>query len=313
LADKLDTLVGFWAIDEKPTGSKDPFALRRAALGVVRIVLENGVRPNLRALLQEAMFPTLLNRAFRDHAFVQFLLAEYVPEELRTSENVESLWEDEERSLSVAAHSWEVVDNLLDFFADRLKQVLRDEGKRHDLIDAVFSTGSTPPPGGKGDRPPAGQAAPAEASAQPTTVSANDDLVLIVKRVEALSDFLATDDGANLLAGYKRAANILRAEEKKDGTVFDGAPDPALFDDDTEQALHAALQATQADLAPALAAEDFEAAMTALATLRAPADAFFDSVMVNDDRPAVRQNRLKLLANIRGALHTVADFSKIEA
>ncbi|MEO1787034.1 MAG: glycine--tRNA ligase subunit beta [Pseudomonadota bacterium] len=334
LADKLDTLVGFWAINEKPTGSKDPFALRRAALGVVRIVLENGVRLSLvnglELALEETVVSQAMNGRFMQHAGYDFFVALpgisrdgfQIDDAPATKLEVLDLWRSGRLRKSElfpegnepVGHMAGEISDLLAFFADRLKQVLRDEGMRHDLIDAVFSMESPLPPGGKGDRPSAGQAAPAEAPAQRAAVSANnDDLVLIVKRVEALTDFLATDDGANLLAGYKRAANILRAEEKKDGTVFGGAPDPALFDDDTEQALHAALQAAQADLAPALAAEDFEAAMTALATLRAPADAFFDSVMVNDDRPAVRQNRLKLLANIRGALHTVADFSKIEA
>jgi len=289
LADKLDTLVGFWAINEKPTGSKDPFALRRAALGVVRIVLENGLRFSLDRVNDAQGLKVLLRNQAIDWSSdrLRSLFGSIVEHGVMSDEAQAILvgispkpdWAD-----TIVSHDPTVSDDLRAFLHDRLKVYLRESGAAHDQIDACIG------------------------------MPDNCDLTLLVKRVEALTDFLATDDGANLLAGYKRAANILKAEEKKDGAgAFDGAPDPALFDDDTEQALHAALQAAQADLAPALAAEDFEAAMTALATLRAPADAFFDSVMVNDDRPAVRQNRLKLLANIRGALHTVADFSKIEA
>jgi glycyl-tRNA synthetase beta chain len=240
LADKLDTLVGFWAIDEKPTGSKDPFALRRAALGVVRIVLENGVRVPLKTAFDAA---------------------------------AKSLdWSEDKR------------DDLAAFFADRLKQYLRDQGQRHDLIDAVFALGE-------------------------------DDLVLIVKRVEALAAFLESDDGANLLVGYKRAANILRAEEKKDKRAFDGAVDVGKLDAKAEKALFDAIAASTAKAKAALETEDFAAAMSALASLRAPVDAFFDgpdSVMVNADDAAIRENRLNLLNMMRAAIGTVADFSKIE-
>ena len=228
LADKLDTLVGFWAIDEKPTGSKDPFALRRAALGVVRIVLENEVRLKLHSNL-------------------------------------------------------EVSSDLLSFFADRLKQVLRDQGQRHDLIDAVFALGE-------------------------------DDLVLITRRVEALGVFLDTEDGANLLAGYKRAANILKAEEKKGDLPSDLSVDDALIAKGPaeEQALGKALADVEAAIEGPLAAEDFTGAMAELAKLRAPVDAFFEAVMVNDDDAAVRANRLALLTKIRATLHCVADFSRID-
>ncbi|MEO1358917.1 MAG: glycine--tRNA ligase subunit beta [Pseudomonadota bacterium] len=240
LADKLDTLVGFWAIDEKPTGSKDPFALRRAALGVVRIVLENGVRLPLSDTFDAA----------------------------------------------AAAFDWSenTQHNLVSFFADRLIQYLRDQGQRHDLIDAVFALGE-------------------------------DDLVLIVKRVEALAGFLDSEDGANLLAGYKRAANILRAEEKKDKTSFTGAVDTSLLEAKAEKVLSSAVIESAAAARAALAKEDFGAAMSALASLRAPVDAFFDgpdSVMVNAEDQAVRENRLNLLNTMREAIATVADFSKIE-
>ncbi|NQY15724.1 MAG: glycine--tRNA ligase subunit beta, partial [Henriciella sp.] len=240
LADKLDTLVGFWAIDEKPTGSKDPFALRRAALGVVRIVLENGVRVPLSGTLDTAA------SSFEWRSAVRM--------------------------------------DLVSFFADRLKQYLRDQGQRHDLIDAVFALGE-------------------------------DDLVLIVKRVEALAAFLDSEDGANLLAGYKRAANILRAEEKKDKTTFTGDVNESLLDAAAEKALFKAVSTSAEAAKTALEAEDFAAAMSALASLRAPVDAFFDgpdSVMVNADDKAVREIRLNLLNTMREAIATVADFSKIE-
>ncbi|MEG6508796.1 glycine--tRNA ligase subunit beta [Methyloligella sp. 2.7D] len=246
LSDKLDMLVGFWAIDEKPTGSKDPFALRRAALGVIRIVLENGLRLPLMKTLSIVM-------AGLDPA-------------------IHGLDGKEE----------ETEKNLLGFFADRLKVYLRDQGARHDLIDAVFSL-----PG-------------------------QDDLLMIVRRVEALGKFLETEDGANLLIGAKRANNILRIEEKKDGTRYDGAPDPALFGMEEEVALAEELDAAEPLIASAIEHEDFEAVMGALAKLRGPVDAFFDRVTVNADDPLLRVNRLKLLNRIRAATHTVADFSKIE-
>ncbi len=241
LADKLDTLVGFWAIDEKPTGSKDPYALRRAALGVVRLILDRGLR--LRLLDRfGAADRGLGERAGADPA------------------------------------------DLLAFFADRLKITLRDMGARHDLVDAVFAL-----PG-------------------------QDDLLLIARRVEALQKFLETENGKNLLAGYKRAANILRIEEKKDGRAFDAAPDSALAasGEPAERALSEALQTARAEASKAVAAEDFAGAMRALSTLRAPVDAFFTDVTVNADDPKLRENRLLLLNALRAATREVADFSKIE-
>lgn len=304
LADKLDTLVGFWAIDEKPTGSKDPFALRRAALGVVRIILENGVRLGVvgeieRYLEANYEVDTKLGglrkgREVRD--LLKLQLEEQ--EQLFHSKKLAQHRHEMERLASALKlaqatldslvaeyeqlkHLHDVPSDLLAFFADRLKQVLRDQGKRHDLIDAVFALGE-------------------------------DDLVLIVKRVEALSDFLATEDGENLLAASKRAANILKAEEKKDNRTYEGAPDPALFESPVEQGLHSAINSARTEMDAALGDEDFEGAMAALARLRAPVDAFFDGVMVNADDAALRENRLLILAAIRDALHTVADFSKIE-
>lgn len=263
LADKLDTLVGFWAIDEKPTGSKDPFALRRAALGVVRIVLENEVR-----------LPLIDIADFQGNVVAKEV---YARESAGRSVGIPFVrkWRGRgKNSLSL---------DLLSFFADRLKQVLRDQGKRHDLIDAVFALGE-------------------------------DDLVLIVKRVEALGAFLETEDGATLLAGYKRAANILKAEEKKGALPENLSVDAKLIakGPEVEQALWKTLTQTTAALEAPLAKEDFAGAMKVLAGLRAPVDAFFEGVMVNDPDAAIRANRLALLVAVRGALHKVADFSKIE-
>ncbi|UIN32972.1 glycine--tRNA ligase subunit beta [Methylobacterium oryzae] len=241
LADKLDTLAGFWAIDEKPTGSKDPFALRRAALGVIRLILDRGLR--LRLLEQVgAADRGLAGRAGAD------------------------------------------ARDLLGFLADRLKVYLRDQGARHDLIDAVFAL-----PG-------------------------QDDLLMVVRRVEALGQFLDTEDGKNLLAGYKRAANILRIEEKKDGRAYDSAPDAALAEagEPAERALAEALAKARETASAAVAREDFSGAMQALSTLRAPVDAFFQDVTVNAPDPKLRENRLALLNALRAATREVADFSKIE-
>ena len=226
LADKLDTLIAFWSIDEKPTGSKDPYALRRAALGVIRIVLDNGIRLPLLPIIKQG--------------------------------------------------------DLLSFFADRLKVQLRDQGARHDLVDAVFS------------------------------LEGQDDLVLIVRRVEALAKFLDSEDGQHLLTGTKRAANILRIEEKKDKASYDQAPDPKLYALPEEKELARAIDAARKDASAAVAREDLAAAMSAMAKLRPHVDAFFDKVTVNADDKAVRANRLRLLNEIRAATRAVADFSKIE-
>ncbi|MGX1197112.1 glycine--tRNA ligase subunit beta [Parvibaculum sp. MBR-TMA-1.3b-4.2] len=256
LADKIDTLVGFFGVDQKPTGSKDPFALRRTALGVVRILLEADIRLNLSGLFHRLHAESA--QMFEQAGFISSI--------------GDSRW-----GRIYASTEW-----LLSFFADRLKVYLRDRGARHDLVDAVFA------------------------------LEGQDDLVLIVKRVEALSDFLGTDDGANLLAGYKRAVNILRIEEKKDGATFDGEPDAGLFELDEERALFDRIEEARSEATHAVGREDFAAAMSALAKLRAPVDAFFDKVTVNADKPEVRANRLRLLSLIRAALHEVADFSKVE-
>ena len=293
LAEKLDTLVGFFAIDEKPTGSKDPFALRRAALGVIRLVLENGVRWPLRNIIYGAMEPMAGLSPLSDETALekgrpiqQALIAQYFADEPELQAKLQKLFdaasgewrayaiEELPTALAVTA------DGLLAFFADRLTVLLRDQGQRHDLVAAVFALG-------------------------------DDDLVRIVRRVEALAAFLATDDGANLLAGYKRASNILRAEEKKGplptGMVQTGLPNQP----EPETALAFAVGAAQTAVDIALDAEDFAAAMTALAALRAPVDAFFTDVLVNSDVAEERDNRLKLLGQVREVMGKVADFGQI--
>jgi glycyl-tRNA synthetase beta chain len=293
LADKLDTLVGFWAIDEKPTGSKDPFALRRAALGVVRIVLENEVRLGVASALLKALTKVSVRiivqkpkdrqkdvLALRDRGVLTPDQA--IDVQISIGEDM-----DAEAKAHVSDIAWQqrsaMINDLLSFFADRLKQVLRDQGQRHDLIDAVFALGE-------------------------------DDLVLITRRVEALGAFLDTEDGATLLAGYKRAANILKAEEKKGALPEDLSVDAALIKKGPkeEQGLYAALTAVRNAIAAPLKDEDFAGAMGELARLRAPVDAFFEGVMVNDEDAKVRANRLALLTEVRATLHQVADFSLIE-
>jgi glycyl-tRNA synthetase beta chain len=268
LADKLDTLVGFWAIDEKPTGSKDPYALRRAALGVIRLILENGVRLHLGELSKTTIFDLLAKR--------ERPTSRSSPASMGSAALLVEIME------QIRRQSDQTSADLLAFFADRLKVHLRDKGARHDLIDAVFA------------------------------LPDQDDLLMIVRRVEALGRFLDTGDGKSLLAGYRRAANILRAEEKKDGAeAFLHAHDRALLALPAEKALAAALAEAAPAAAERVAAEDFEGAMRALAPLRAPVDAFFLDVTVNADDPALRVNRLRLLNELRAAVHSVADFSKI--
>jgi glycyl-tRNA synthetase beta chain len=245
LADKLDALTGFWLVDEKPTGSKDPYALRRAALGVIRLILTNNVR-----------LP--LSEAIRLSCSLHTDIGGGGPAVQR------------------------VLPDLLAFFADRLKVQLREQGARHDLVDAVFALGN------------------------------QDDLVLIVRRIEALASLLATEDGKNLLSGYRRAANIIRIEEKKDRRTYGGSPEPALYRQPEEEALASAIGESRAEAAAAVAREDFETAMRALAKLRPHVDAFFDKVTVNTEESELRENRLKLLNEIRDATRAVADFARIE-
>ncbi|MDX2265055.1 MAG: glycine--tRNA ligase subunit beta [Hyphomicrobiales bacterium] len=328
LADKLDMLSGFWAIDEKPTGSKDPYALRRAALGVIRITLDRNLRFSLNRLTDAQILRHQIAPAnAADGAILDRLCALTIAHGMFGAPTRAALAELEGAALewlkSFVDHDPAISDDLLVFFHDRLKVYMRERGARHDLIDACI--------------------------AMPESC----DLTLVVRRVEALGRFLETDDGANLLAGVKRAANILRIEEKKDSRSYDGEPSPALLKAPEEKALakaiaevSAAIRAALDEAAPdAPAAKgkgksakaaatppkkakagavkdaasdgarrepDFAAAMSALARLRAPVDAFFDKVTVNAEDPRLRENRLKLLAQIRAATLAVADFSKIE-
>ena len=279
LADKIDTLVGFFAIDEKPTGSKDPYALRRAALGVIRVVLDNKLRLRLWKLFRNKAIG-FCQRALGEDGDLLDELYDFPPEARDPNLLPESFGTGV--SQSYLKRIVRCADALLSFFADRLKVQLREQGARHDLVDAVFA------------------------------LEGQDDLLLVVRRVEALGKFLDTEDGKNLLAGYKRATNIIRIEEKKDKRDYTGAPNPALYRQDEEKALAQAIATAKSDAEGAVAAEDFEAAMRAMAKLRPYVDAFFDKVTVNVDEPALRENRLKLLNEIRAATSTVADFSKIE-
>jgi len=286
LADKLDTLTGFWAIDEKPTGSKDPYALRRAALGVVRIMVENAVTASLLTIFRAAGSALVDQKARREVREVEReagLVVEFGFDRPDRGDKLRALAEHAIGSPDsvggMIVNLVEMEGDLLAFFHERLKVYLRDKGARHDLIDAVISPSA-------------------------------DDLLAIVRRVEALGALLDTEDGRNLLAGTKRAANILAAEQKK-GTDIAAAVDPALFSEPEERALSAAVARAEAEAARALDGQDYEAAMRAMASLRAPIDAFFDKVLVNDDDLAVRANRLALLARIRAATAQVADFSRI--
>ena len=364
LADKIDTLVGFWAIDEKPTGSKDPYALRRAALGVIRLILCSNVRVKIRDLVRWSILMYILH-GLRPELGYRELARRYDPpnekgptqswwdvpfrklinydgffdsnadaagmaqigfphlggegdeEEMRRGDaayeelysrldKLDSLCavagfvEDDDRNEKghVGIVRWfeerndyrgiysrcaeRIYEEPLAFFADRLKVQLRDQGARHDLVDAVFA------------------------------LEGQDDLLLIVRRVEALGKFLDTEDGKNLLAGYKRATNIIRIEEKKDNREYTGAADPTLYRQDEEKALARAIEVAKSEAERAVATEDFEAAMRAMAKLRPHVDAFFDKVTVNVEDKALRENRLKLLNEIRAATRAVADFSRIE-
>jgi glycyl-tRNA synthetase beta chain len=288
LADKLDTLTGFWAIDEKPTGSKDPFALRRAALGVIRLIAFNSIRVDLSPILRNritAFMARISGKVDASEAKAAALALAKVGkqeeavklfEELR-KETLDSIDSDELFNVMLLIYF-----DLLSFFHDRLKVFLKDKGIRHDVIDACIAM-----PG-------------------------NDDLTLLVKRAEALSEVLKTEDGENLVQGFKRANNILSKEEEKDGVSYELDPKPELAETDEERALFAALDAAEAKIKPAMEAEDFGTAMEAMATLRAPIDAFFEAVKINADAQIVRRNRLCLLNRIRVICGGVADLTKLE-
>jgi glycyl-tRNA synthetase beta chain len=244
LADKIDTLAGFFSIGEKPTGSRDPFALRRAALGVIRLIRENGLRIPLAEVFDRALARVAADAGARSDG--------------------------------------KNGSDLIEFIAERLKVALRDKGVRHDLIDAVFAVGG------------------------------EDDIVRLLARVDALARFLGSEDGANLLTAFRRAANIVRIEAKRDGVAAYGKVDPALLAEPEELLLAARLETARAEVRPRLAAEDFDAAMGVLARLRGPVDAFFDRVTVNVDDRRLRANRLALLQAITATMNEVADFGRLE-
>jgi len=301
LADKIDTLVGFWAIDEKPTGSKDPYALRRAALGIISIILDNQLRINLRTVTrrplaeiytqQHLAYPScVMTREYADKSGIsdQFKsrysdrIVDQISHELTLERHAQAELASSALTATELLKLSGISSDLSSFRNDRSKVQLREQGARHDLVDAVFA------------------------------LEGQDDLLLIVRRVEALGKFLDTDDGKNLLAGYKRATNIIRIEERKDKREYTGAPDAKLYKQDEEKALAQAIGTAKADAERAVAAEDFEGAMRAVAKLRPYVDAFFGKVTVNVDDKPLRENRLKLLNEIRAATRAVADFSKIE-
>jgi glycyl-tRNA synthetase beta chain len=298
LADKIDTLTGFWAIDEKPTGSKDPFALRRAALGVIRLVLENKIRLNLTSfidaeLIRHKVFSDKNTDAEKEEFLEKELLREIADHgvfgaalqavlDIVLKKGKEKFSSDQTWLEHLLESIPESCTNLLGFFHDRLKVYLRDKGISHDIIDACL--------------------------AMPN----NDDFTLLVNRAEALQAFIKTDDGTNLLQGFKRANNILTQAETKDGVEYSYGADVKYAETDAEKHLFAALETADEAIAPAVKAEDFAAAMTAMASLRAPIDAFFEAVKINADSDIVRRNRLNLLGGIRKTMGQVADFTLIE-
>jgi glycyl-tRNA synthetase beta chain len=292
LADKIDTLVGFWAIDEKPTGSKDPYALRRAALGVIRLILDNRLGLPILGIAQTPLADAYVERHMRFSSMTmlrEFADAVPISAHLRVRYSgriVDNIPHELVLDNHAIGEYRAVCASLLAFFADRLKVQLREQGARHDLVDAVFA------------------------------LEGQDDLLLIVRRVEALGQFLESEDGKNLLAGYKRATNIIRIEEKRDKTSYEGTPDPELYRQAEEWELARAIDVAKDEASAAVAREDFAAAMRAMAKLRPHVDAFFDRVTVNVEGGAeekkLRANRLKLLNEIRAATLAVADFSKIE-
>jgi glycyl-tRNA synthetase beta chain len=322
LADKIDTLTGFWAIDEKPTGSKDPFALRRAALGAIRLTLQSALRLPLKVLLLRQLRRAVTSASDVGHYSVQFggvmhwdgvgdvagrtggariflepIQRDSIMDASLETQNEDGLALSEPLSLfRLPPGAYELgtgLDltpvslpqtglDLLAFLHDRLKVHLRDQGIRHDVIDACLAM-----PG-------------------------NDDLVLLVRRAEALAAFLKTEDGGNLLQGFKRAANILAQAEAKDGVEYSFGADPKWAETDEERALFAALDAAAPRIAAAMEHEDFPAAMRELASLRAPIDAFFEAVQVNTDNGVIRRNRLNLLSRIRRLCLEVADLTRVE-
>ncbi|WP_299627316.1 glycine--tRNA ligase subunit beta [uncultured Tateyamaria sp.] len=307
LADKLDTLTGFWAIDEKPTGSKDPFALRRAALGVIRLLLENDIRLHFERMAIEAAHIVYESFESSFNVFIpdggrkqgvkdsQLVMSGYDRNEVEphyvTFEKPRNLYLGDDEMAFVGGgevvpfelkRTKVIVEDLLAFFHDRLKVYLRDQGIRHDIIDACIA------------------------------MPQNDDLTLLVKRAKALSETLKTDDGENLIQGFKRANNILTQAETQDGVEYSYGADVKFAETEEERALFAALDTAEAEITPAMAEQDFTTAMAAMASLRTPIDAFFEATQINTDNQTVRRNRLNLLSRIRTLCLSVADLTKID-
>jgi glycyl-tRNA synthetase beta chain len=286
LADKLDTLTGFWAINEKPTGSKDPFALRRAALGVIRLLLSNDVRLSIDRLVDVQILrhqsgptpvaPDLLSQILST-ATQHGMFGDLTRRLIEGAEKLVPDW-----LVPVRDHNPDLSDSLRDFLHERLKVYLKDQNIRHVVIDACLAM-----PG-------------------------NCDLTLLVKRAQALQATLATDDGSNLIAGFKRANNILTQAEEKDGVEYSYGADPKFAETDEERALFTALDTAEGAIKPAMATEDFTTAMQSMATLRAPIDAFFTATQINTDNQIVRRNRLNLLHRIRTICLSVADLTKLD-
>jgi glycyl-tRNA synthetase beta chain len=296
LADKIDTLTGFWWINEKPTGSKDPFALRRAALGALRLIIQNSVRLKLLDLILAGYDPydaALGDEIWRDEMDAKHQAAKWLGVSPHEADKIyEAVYEARKAAGRVKTSlvnldiRWDEIrhpgSDLLAFFHDRLKVFLKDQGIRHDIIDACLAM-----PG-------------------------NDDLTLLVKRAEALAAVMKTEDGANLIQGFKRANKMLTDEERKDGVEYSYGAEVKFAETEEERALFAALDRAEAVITPAMKAEDFATAMAAMAALRGPIDAFFTSVQVNSDKQVVRRNRLNLLHRIRAICSGVADLSRIE-
>ncbi|MEP2530081.1 glycine--tRNA ligase subunit beta [Shimia sp.] len=289
LADKLDILTGFWAIDEKPTGSKDPFALRRAALGVIRLILENDLRMPLDRHFDAQLLRHEIAQNGDDEVsgvLMQDMMSEVADHGVfgAAVRTVLDVFDGDlpERIEELKTRLPDTSSDLLSFFHDRLKVYLRDQGVRHDVIDACIAM-----PG-------------------------NDDLTLLVKRARALQDFMSMDDGENLLQGFKRANNILSQAEEKDGVEYSFGADVKFAEDNSEKALFGALDQAEGAISSAIEAEDFASAMGTMASLRAPIDAFFEAVQVNSDNEVVRRNRLNLLSRVRAICLSAADMTRVE-
>ncbi|MEP2879739.1 MAG: glycine--tRNA ligase subunit beta [Sulfitobacter sp.] len=289
LAEKIDKLTGFWAIDEKPTGSKDPFALRRAALGVIRILVENDISLELatNVLPRHVLSSLILLKGLEFKVAGTRIMTEELINLIGSEKASEISYamvdaDPAAREQSLLLRMDEIETSLMSFIHDRLKVYLRDQGIRHDIIDACIA------------------------------MDGSDDLTLLVKRARALSETLKTDDGENLIQGFKRANNILSQAEEADGVEYSFGADPKFAETEAEKDLFAALDKAEAKITPAMAEQDFSTAMAAMAQLRGPIDAFFEAVQVNADNPTVRRNRLNLLSRIRTICSAVADLTKLD-